>query len=58
LRGHHLEEVIETIDAAIASGFLPAAPAKDACSFCDYRGVCGPREEERLKRCRLTGSSS
>ncbi len=47
---HHLEEVIETIDAAIASGFLPAAPAKDACLFCDYRGVCGPREEERLKR--------
>ena len=47
---HHLEEVIRTIDAAVASGFLPAAPAKDACSMCDYQSVCGPREEERVKR--------
>lgn len=47
---HNLKEVIETIDNAIASGFLPAAPAKDACSLCDYRSVCGPREEERVRR--------
>ncbi len=47
---HNLREVVETIDTAIASGFLPAAPAKDACSLCDYQAVCGPREEERVRR--------
>jgi len=36
------------IDASIASGFLPPAPAKDACGICDYRIVCGPYEERRL----------
>ena len=46
----HLQEAIDTIDGAVAAGFLPAAPAKDACSLCDYQAVCGPREEERLKR--------
>jgi CRISPR/Cas system-associated exonuclease Cas4 (RecB family) len=47
---HNLVEVIKTIDQAVATGFLPAAPAKDSCSICDYAGVCGPREEERIKR--------
>ena len=46
----NLEEAIRTIDAAVASGFLPAAPAKDACKLCDYRSVCGPREEERIRK--------
>ena len=46
----NLQEVIDTIDGAVAAGFLPAAPAKEACSLCDYQAVCGPREEERLKR--------
>lgn len=46
----NLEQVVQTIDAAIQAGFLPAAPAKDACGMCDYQPVCGPREEERLRK--------
>jgi ATP-dependent helicase/nuclease subunit B len=42
--------VAKTIGDAISSGFLPAAPAKDACKYCDFRGVCGPYEEIRTKR--------
>ena len=38
-----------TIDEAIARGFLPAAPRKDGCRWCDYRLVCGPYEESRVK---------
>ncbi len=47
---YRLRQVLRTIDEAIETGFLPAAPAKDACSRCDYRSVCGPYEEERLRR--------
>ena len=42
--------VAKTIGEAISAGFLPAAPAKDACKYCDFRGVCGPYEEIRTKR--------
>jgi ATP-dependent helicase/nuclease subunit B len=42
--------VAKTIGEAISTGFLPAAPAKDACKYCDFRGVCGPYEEIRTKR--------
>lgn len=41
--------VIETIGGALAEGFLPAAPAKGACRWCDYRPVCGPYEEQRTR---------
>ncbi len=41
---------LDIIDDALASGFLPAAPARDACSLCDYRPVCGPHEEDRVKK--------
>lgn len=37
------------IDEALRDGFLPAAPDKDACSFCDFQRVCGPYELERLR---------
>ena len=37
------------IDRAIEQGFLVAAPAERACTWCDFRPVCGPREEERVK---------
>ncbi|MGH8010897.1 MAG: PD-(D/E)XK nuclease family protein, partial [Candidatus Binataceae bacterium] len=37
------------LGAALEEGFLPAAPADGECRFCDYRRVCGPYEEERLK---------
>jgi len=42
--------VAKTIGEAISTGFLPAAPAKDACRYCDYRSVCGPYEEIRTRR--------
>jgi CRISPR/Cas system-associated exonuclease Cas4 (RecB family) len=42
--------VATTIGDAIQTGFLPAAPAKDACRYCDFRPVCGPYEEIRTKR--------
>ncbi|MDB4941010.1 MAG: ATP-dependent nuclease, subunit [Labilithrix sp.] len=42
--------VSRTIGDALQSGFLPAAPAKDACKYCDYRPVCGPYEEIRTRR--------
>jgi CRISPR/Cas system-associated exonuclease Cas4 (RecB family) len=37
------------IDRAIAQGFLVAAPNERACTWCDFKPVCGPREEERVK---------
>jgi len=42
--------VAEVVGRALADGFLPAAPAKDACRWCDYRRVCGPNEELRIRR--------
>jgi ATP-dependent helicase/nuclease subunit B len=45
-----LARLLQNIDGAIASGFLPPAPQKDACSICDYRLVCGPYEEQRFTR--------
>jgi CRISPR/Cas system-associated exonuclease Cas4 (RecB family) len=43
-------EVLEIVDRAVERGFLVAAPAERACAWCDFRPVCGPREEERIKR--------
>jgi RecB family exonuclease len=40
----------QTIGGAIENGFLPAAPEKDACRWCDYRPVCGPYEEARTAK--------
>jgi ATP-dependent helicase/nuclease subunit B len=34
---------------ALADGFLPAAPDKRECQYCDYRRVCGPYEEMRVR---------
>lgn len=42
--------VLTIIDRAIEQGFLVAAPSERACTWCDFRPVCGPREEERVKR--------
>jgi ATP-dependent helicase/nuclease subunit B len=41
-------KIAGTIGDAVARGFLPAYPAKDECSWCDYRVVCGPHEERRV----------
>jgi ATP-dependent helicase/DNAse subunit B len=45
-----IKQVIGLIDHSIASGFLPAAPRKGACQYCDYHSVCGPYEELRVQR--------
>ena len=42
--------VVEVVERALSAGFLPAAPVERACTYCDYRLVCGPYEEVRLKR--------
>ena len=41
--------MVETVGGALAEGFLPAAPARDACVWCDYLAVCGPHEERRVR---------
>jgi RecB family exonuclease len=43
-------EVLALIDRAIAAGFLPAAPRARACGICDFRDVCGPHEELRIRQ--------
>jgi ATP-dependent helicase/DNAse subunit B len=45
-----IAKLAANIDHAVASGFLPASPQKDACGICDYRQVCGPYEELRSFR--------
>lgn len=48
-RGQALE-VLTIIDRAVEQGFLVAAPSERACTWCDFRTVCGPHEAERVKR--------
>ena len=48
-RGQGLQ-VLTIVDRAVEQGFLPAAPADGACRWCDFRAVCGPREQERVSR--------
>jgi ATP-dependent helicase/nuclease subunit B len=48
-RGQGLQ-VLAIVDRAIETGFLAAAPEERACTWCDFRPVCGPREEERTRR--------
>src|SRR5262249_25675663 len=43
-------DVLAVIDRAVAGGFLPAAPRARACGICDFRAVCGPNEERRIKQ--------
>ena len=43
-------EALEIIDRAIELGFLPPAPAERACTWCDFRPVCGPDEPRHLRR--------
>jgi hypothetical protein len=46
----HVTTALDVIAGSLEQGFLPAAPVKDACTFCDYRTVCGPDEENRTGR--------
>jgi hypothetical protein len=41
--------VAQTIDHALERGVLLAAPARDACRWCDFRPICGTEEEERTR---------
>ncbi len=43
-----VRRMLATVDSALEEGFLPAAPDKDECRYCDYRAVCGPYEELRV----------
>jgi ATP-dependent helicase/nuclease subunit B len=45
-----LAKLLSNIDGSIAAGFLPPAPQKEACGYCDYRPVCGPYEEQRFAK--------
>jgi ATP-dependent helicase/nuclease subunit B len=42
--------VADAVGQALEQSFLPAAPASKGCQYCDYRTVCGPYEEQRIKR--------
>ncbi|MDA1094171.1 MAG: PD-(D/E)XK nuclease family protein [Acidobacteria bacterium] len=48
-RRHGLE-VLEIIDRAIEHGVVLPAPRQGACTWCDFRVVCGPWEETRVRR--------
>ncbi len=43
-------DVAKAVGAALDGAFLPAAPDEGACRWCDYRPVCGPYEELRVRR--------
>jgi ATP-dependent helicase/nuclease subunit B len=45
-----LGKVLDVIDDNIRQGFLPAAPREEACILCEFRTVCGPHEEMRIKQ--------
>ena len=41
---------MSNVGEALAAPFLPAAPHDGACTWCDYRDICGPFEEPRSRR--------
>jgi CRISPR/Cas system-associated exonuclease Cas4 (RecB family) len=43
-------EVLEIIDRAVETGFLAPVPREKACSWCDFRPVCGPSAQNRIGR--------
>jgi hypothetical protein len=43
-------QVAAAVGYAIDQPFLPAAPGERECERCDYRSVCGPYEEYRVRR--------
>ena len=43
-------EALTIIDRAIEVGFVVPAPKDGACTWCDFRSVCGPAEEQRVAR--------
>ena len=43
-------EVLEIIDRAVETGFFGPAPDEHACTWCDFRSVCGSTAERRSHR--------
>jgi CRISPR/Cas system-associated exonuclease Cas4 (RecB family) len=43
-------EALETIDRAIQLGPLAPSPSEHACTWCEFRPVCGPGEVHRVSR--------
>ena len=43
-------EVLEIIDRGVEAGFLAPAPRDRACTWCDFRPVCGSSVERRTSR--------
>lgn len=43
-------ELAQVIGGWLGEGFFPAAPAPGACTYCEYRPVCGPYEEIRAAK--------
>jgi ATP-dependent helicase/nuclease subunit B len=43
-------QALEIVDRAVELGFLAPCPDSGACTYCDYRVVCGPQEERRAAR--------
>jgi RecB family exonuclease len=43
-------DVVGIIGQALQDGFLPAAPGRNECAWCDYQAVCGPYEQVRVER--------
>jgi len=39
----------DTLAHHFERAFFPAAPAKQACTYCDYLAICGPFEEARQR---------
>jgi len=42
-------DFVATLDDALKAGFLPAAPEPRECDWCNFRRVCGPYEEQRMR---------
>jgi ATP-dependent helicase/nuclease subunit B len=42
-------DFVATVDGALRNGFLPAAPEPRECNWCNFRRVCGPYEEQRMR---------
>lgn len=43
-------EALEIIDRGVENGFLAPAPDEGACTWCDFRPVCGSAAERRSRR--------
>jgi hypothetical protein len=41
---------LEVVDRGVERAFLAASPDTGACTYCDYRPVCGPAEEKRAAK--------